>query len=111
MARDLNAIDFFSLYLGGEDGGIYVAGATATTAKKIHLIEVMEDTATFSVLSGENQDGTARNMLTANGYTAVAFDKGTLIYAPMGGFISAVTCDKAVRYYSFPDSNRSLNQD
>ena len=110
MARDLNAIDFFSLYLGGEDGGMYVAASTETTAKQIHLIEVMGDSCTFTVLSGENQDGTARNMLTANGYTGVAFDKGDLIYAPLGGFIAAFTADQAVRYYSFPDSNRSLNQ-
>ena len=110
MARDLNALDFFALYLGGKDGGQYVAGATATTAKQIQLIEVMEDIATFSVLSGENQDGTSRNMLTGNGYTGIAFNRGDLIYAPYGGFISAFTCDKAVRYFSFPDTNRTLNK-
>lgn len=113
MARDLTQIDFLSLYLGGEDGGVYVASATAVTGKQIALIEVMDDSATFSVLSGEAQNGSAIDMVNAaqNNYgVSGAWNRGDLIAAPMGGFISAFTCDKACRYFRVPDSNRSLNQ-
>lgn len=108
MARDLSQLDFFSLYLGGEDGGKYVAASTDITGVKRHLIEVLEDGATFSVLSGVDQDGTAVDFKAAgtNNLGARTYNTGDLVYAPMGGYISAYTCNKATMHYEMPDTNR-----
>ena len=98
-----------SLYVGGRDGGIIKAGAAAVSGAVIHTVQVMEDAATFSVLTAEDQDGTARNMLTANGYAGVALDKGFLVFAPFGGKITAYTCDKKTRYLRMATSNSEQN--
>jgi len=108
MANITN-IQLLSLYVGGRDGGIIVAASTATSGKVIHMIECLEADTTFSVLAGEDQDETARNMLTANGYAGVALPQGHLVCAPFGGKISAFTADKAVRYFRMAASERKQN--
>ena len=108
MAK-ITEIQLLSLYVGGRDGGIIVAASTATTGKVIHLIECLEADTTFSVLAGADQDGTARNLVTANGYSGVALPKGTLVFAPFGGKLSSFTADKAVRYFRMPTTERLQN--
>ncbi len=98
-----------SLYVGGRDGGIIVAASAAQTAKVVHLIQCLEDVTTFSVLSGNDQDDTARNLLTANGYAGVALDKGTLVFAPYGGKLTTFTADKKLRYFRMAASDRTQN--
>jgi hypothetical protein len=98
-----------SLYVGGRDGGVIVAASTATSSKVIHMIECLEADTTFTVLTAEDQDESARNMLTANGYAGVALPQGHLVCAPFGGHISAFTADKAVRYLRMPASERLQN--
>jgi len=109
MARDLGLMDLSALALGGKDGGMLAAASAAVAGVKCHVIEVLEDSATFTLMTAENQDGSARNMLSANGYDSVVLAVGTLVYAPFGGFISAFTCDKATRRFTLPDSNRLQN--
>lgn len=108
MARIQN-IQLLSLYVGGRDGGVIKAGAAAVTGAVIHLIEVLEEGATFSVLTAEDQDGSARNMLTANGYASVALSKGFLVFAPFGGKITDYTCDKKTRYLRMSATSREQN--
>jgi len=105
----LNEIQFLSRFVGGRDGGIHVAASTATTGKVIHMIQCLEDSTEFSVLAGEDQDGSARNYVTGNGYSGITWDKGSLHFAPMGGHISSFTADKAVRYFRLPKSDRTQN--
>ena len=109
MSRISNT-QLFSLMLGGRDGGIIVAGTTATTGKVIHLIECLEADTTFTVLAGVEADGsTARNYIVANGYSGVALPIGHLIGAPLGGKISSFTADKAVRYFRLPTTSTVQN--
>lgn len=98
-----------SLQFGGRDGGIYKAASTAVEDAVIHMIELLADDTTFTVLAAEDQDGTVRNMLTANGYATIALAKTVKIYAPFGGKITDFTADKPVRYFRLPTSNRSQN--
>jgi len=100
--KTLNQFDYLSLYLGGEDGGI-IKNAGAVTDQKCHLLEVMEDGCTFTVMTGANQLGEAVNFMTANNYTGFVFDKGDYVYAPDGGYIGAYTADKKVRQYTMCD--------
>ena len=108
--RNLNELDYFSLYLGGLDGGIYVAGATATSGIERHLIEVLEDGATFSIITASDQNSDARDMVGSgageNNLGARTYNTGDLVYAPHGGYISAYTCDKATQHYAIPTSSR-----
>lgn len=109
MAK-IQDIQLLSLYVGGRDGGVYVAGSTAKTGQVIHMIECLEDGTTFSVLSGVDQDGTtARNYLTANGYNGIAWSKGSLHFSPFGGKISSFTADKAVRIFRYAKTERTQN--
>lgn len=105
----ITEIQLLSLYVGGRDGGILVAASTATTGKVIHMIECLEADTTFSVLAGEDQDESARNLITGNGYSGVALPIGTLVFAPFGGKIEDFTADKAVRYFRLADTNREQN--
>lgn len=105
MAR-INLAQLNALFVGGRDGGIIVAASTATTTKVIHMIECLEADTTFSVLAGADQDGTTRNLITANGYSGVALPIGTLVFAPFGGNIDSFTADKAVRYFRLPTTER-----
>lgn len=107
MAK-INEMQMLSLFVGGRDGGI-IAASGAVSGQVIHMIEVLEDDTTFTVLSGENQDGTARNLISANGYNGVALGAGALVFAPFGGYISAFTADKSVRYFRMPASDRTQN--
>lgn len=102
-------IQLLSLYVGGRDGGTIVAASTATEDKVIHMIECLEADTTFSVLAGEDQDGTARNMITGNGYSGVALPQNTLVFAPFGGKIEDFTADKAVRYFRMATTERTQN--
>lgn len=95
-----------SLYVGGRDGGIHNAASNALTSEVIHMIECLEDTTVFTVLSGKDQDGTARNYITTNDYGGEEWAKGDLIFAPFGGFLDTVTCDKRIRYYRLPTTSR-----
>lgn len=105
----ITQLQMLSLYVGGRDGGILVAASTATSGKVIHMIECLEANTTFTVLTAEDQDESARNMLTANGYAGVALPQGHLVCAPFGGKISAFTADKAVRYLRMPTTERNQN--
>ena len=106
----LNELAYFSLYLGGLDGGIYVAASTAQTGKDRHLIEVLEDNATFSVINAVDQNKATRNMVTTNNLGSRTYNTGDLVYAPNGGHISAYTCDKATQHYAMPTSDRTKNE-
>ena len=106
----LNELGYFSLYLGGVDGGIYVAGTTATAALERDLIEVLEDGATFSIITAHDQDRTARDMVVDNNLGNRTYNTGDLVYAPTGGYISAYTCDKNTQHYAMPASNRVKNE-
>ena len=108
MAQNINQLDYFSLYLGGLNGGVYVAANTAKTGLKRHLIEVLENGATFTVLSAIDQDGDAVDMTAAgtNNFGVREYNTGDLVYAPDGGYITAYTCDKATQHYAIPTSNR-----
>lgn len=108
MAK-IQDIQLLSLYVGGRDGGIIVAASAAQTGKVIHMIECLEANTTFTVLTAEDKDESARNMLTANGYAGVALPQGHLVCAPFGGKISAFTADKAVRYFRLPSTERLQN--
>ena len=109
MAQDIGNIQLLSLYVGGRDGGIYVAASTAQSGKVIHMIQCLEDTTEFTVLAGEDQDETARDYITDNGYSGVTWDKGSLHFAPFGGKIEEFTADKPVRYFRLAASGRSQN--
>jgi hypothetical protein len=106
---DISNFELAGLELGGNDGGIIVAASAAQTSKVINMIECLEAATTFTALEGENQDGTARNLLTANGYAGVALPIGTKVFAPIGGFIEEYTADKITRYSKLPGSNRTQN--
>jgi len=106
---DIGDLQLLSLFVGGRDGGIIVAASAAQTSKVIHLIECLEADTTFTVLAGEDQDGTARNLITANGYSGVALPQGKLVAAPFGGHIDSFTADKAVQYYRLPETKRLQN--
>ena len=108
---NLNELQFFSLYLGGSDGGIYVAGTAAQTGLERHLIEVLEDGATFSVLTAKNQADATVDMAAVgtNNLGARTYNTGDLVYAPHGGYIVTYTCDKATQHYAMPTSLRTKN--
>lgn len=108
MAK-IQEIQLLSLYVGGRDGGIIVAASAAQTSKVIHMIEVLEEGTTFSVLAGEDQDGTARNLISDNGYSGVALGKGSLVFAPFGGKISSYTADGLTRYFRMAATGRTQN--
>lgn len=111
MGKYLNEIDYSGLALGGEDGGIYAADSEVVTGAKCHVIEILEDTATFTVLTAKNRGNATVNMLTGvNLYAGVAWPVGSLIYAPSGGYITAFTCDKATRRFTMQDSTAVKNQ-
>ena len=105
----ITELQMLSLYVGGRDGGIIVAASAAQTTKVIHMIECLEASTTFTVLTAEDQDESARNMLTANGYAGVALPQGHLVFSPFGGKISAFTADKKVRYLRMPTTERLQN--
>lgn len=109
---NMNEMQFFSIYLGGLDGGVYVAGAAAVTAVERHLIEVLEDDATFSVLTAKNQADATVDMTAGgtNNLGARTYNTGDLVYAPYGGYISAYTCDKNTQHYSIPTTDRKRNK-
>ncbi len=110
MARDLNQFDFYSLWSGGDDGGIIRDASSALTGAEVHMIEILADATIFTVLEAQDQADATVNMLTANNYTAKEFSKGQLIGAPFGGHITKITADKDVRYFKFPGTNRVLNE-
>ena len=106
MANRISLVQINSLFIGGRDGGIIVAASAAQTTKVIHLIECLEANTTFTVLAGADQDGTTRNLITANGYSGVALPQGTLVFAPFGGNIDSFTADKIVRYSRYATTER-----
>lgn len=106
----LNEIGFLGLYVGGTDGGIRVDASAAVTAKEIHVIEILEDNTAFTVLSGKNQDDTARNYITDNNYASKTWQPGTLIFAPQGGYIDAYTADKETRRFKMANTDRTRNE-
>ncbi len=107
MAAKITVTQMLALFVGGRDGGINVAASAAQTSKVIHMIECLEDTTTFTVLAGADQDGTARNLITANGYSGLTVSKGYLVFAPFGGNLDSFTADKAVRYFRLPTTERN----
>lgn len=110
MSFNLSEIQFLSLYVGGIDGGIVQDAASAFTAGEVHLIEILEDDTEFTVLSGKNQDDTARNFITDNNYSGKKWGKGYLVFAPFAGYIDTFTADKDVRYFRIPDTGRKRNE-
>ena len=108
--RDLNQMDYLSLYAGGIDGGIIRDGASALTGAEIHMIEVLVDGTGFSVLTAQSQADAEVLMLAVNNYTGKTFAKGQLIFPPFGGHITTMTADQDVRYFRFPGTNRKRNE-
>ncbi len=108
--RDLNQMDYLSLYAGGIDGGIVRDGSSALTGAEIHMIEVLVDDTEFTVLSAQSQADATINMLTANNYTSKTWKAGKLLFAPFGGHITAFTADQDVRYFRLPGTNRKRNE-
>ena len=106
---DISQLQMQSLYVGGRDGGIIVAASTATEDKVIHMIECLEADTTFTVLEGEDQSGTAQDLIASNGYSGVALPQGTLVFSSFGGFIADFTADKIVRYFRLPATERTQN--
>lgn len=110
----LNELAYFSLYLGGIDGGVFVAGEAVGAGLERHLIEVLEDGATFSIISAVDQNGDARDMVGSgageNNLGARTYNTGDLVYAPNGGYISAYTCDKNTQHYAMPTSDRTKKE-
>ena len=106
MARDFNALDYFILWTGGADGPKRQDQSTALTGAEIHMIKVLVDATTFSVLSVKNQANTTINMLTVNNLTSKEFSKGDLVGPPSGGYVIAYTASEETEYYRLPDSNR-----
>ena len=101
----IGVVQLLGLMIGGEDGPKRQNGSAAFTAGEIHMIKVLVDGTTFSVLSGFNQAAAAVNMLTANNLTAKEFAKDALVSAPLGGYIAAFTASEEVEYYKMPDSS------
>ena len=106
---EISNFELAGLELGGRDGGVIVAGAAAQTGKVINMIECLEASTTFTVLAGEDQNTSARNLIVANGYSGIALPIGTKVFAPIGGHISSYTADKITRYSKLPGSNRTQN--
>ena len=109
MAQISNT-QLLGLMIGGEDGPKRQDQSTAFTAGDIHMIKVLTDATTFSVLSAKDQADATVNMLTANNLTAKEFAKDALVSAPLGGYISAFTASEEVEYYKMPDSNRTQQE-
>ena len=103
MAR-IGVVQLLGLYLGGEDGNKRQDQSDAFTGE-CHVIKVLVDATTFSVLSGVDQGAAAVNFLTANNLTAKEFSKGDLVSAPLGGYFAAFTASEEVEYFKMPDSN------
>ena len=107
MANDLTAVMFFSLWSGGADGNKRQNASTALSSAEVHMIKVLVDGTTFSVLSAKNQLDATVNMLTANNLTAKTWSKGDLVGAPNGGYIQAYTASEETEYYKLPSSART----
>lgn len=111
MGKYITEVDLSGLSLGGLDGGIHADAAEVVTGVKCCVVEVREDGATFSTLTAKDKNNVTVNMLTGvNNYDSVTFDKGELIYAPFGGYISAFTCSGITRRFTLQDSNVVKNQ-
>jgi hypothetical protein len=106
----LNEIGYLGLYVGGEDGGIRVNASTAVSDEEIHVIEILEDNTTFTVLTGKDQGGTTRDYMTSNNYTGKLWQPGTLIFAPQGGYITTYTADKETRRFKMANTSRKRNE-
>lgn len=106
MAEKISVTQLLALFVGGEDGTAIKDGSAAFTGE-CHMIKVKTDATTFSVLTAQDQDDAAVNMLTANNLTAKEFAKGDLVLGPAGGYISAFTASEDVEYYKMPDTNRT----
>ena len=106
---DISELQVLSLNQGGRDGGIVVAASVATEDEIIDKIECLEASTTFTVLAGQDQDGTARDLIADNGYSGIALPIGTVIWAPFGGFIEDFTADQIVRYSRMAASGRDKN--
>lgn len=98
-----------SLYVGGADGPKRQNASAAKTGE-VHLIKVLVDGTTFSVLSAVDQGGSAVNMLTANNLTAKVFNEGDLVGAPYGGYISAYTASQETEYYKMASTSRERQE-
>ena len=99
-------LQLLSLYVGGADGNKRQDAAAVGAGQEVHLIKSQADGATFSVITAVDQNGDAANMLTANNLTAKVFDKGDLLFAPFGGYISAYTCDTETEYFKMAATER-----
>lgn len=96
-------VQLLGLFVGGEDGTKRQDASDAFTGE-CHMIKVLVDATTFSVLSGVNQVDAAVNFLTANNLTAKEFNAGDLVCAPLGGYFAAFTASQETEYYKMPDS-------
>lgn len=99
-----------SLYVGGADGNKRQDASTALSGAEVHLIKVLVDGTTFSVLSAVDQDGSAVNMLTANNLASKVFNEGDLVFSPFGGYISAYTASQETEYYKMPSTGRTRQE-
>ena len=104
-SRDLNALDFLSLYVGGEDGSKRQDASDAGT-DECNMIEIMVDGTTFSLITATNAAGGSFNMLTTNNLTAKVFNKGKLLLAPAGGYITAYTASEETEFFKMITSDR-----
>lgn len=109
MARNLTEMNFLSLFVGGADGNKRQDASDAFTGE-CHMIKVLVNATTFSVLSAKSQLDATVNMLTANNLTAKEFSKGDLVFAPGGGYIAAFTASEETEYYKMMSSDRNQQQ-
>ena len=105
MARDLNNLDFLSLFVGGADGSKR-QDADAVGTAECNMIECLVDGTTFSTITAVDAAGAAVNMLTANNLTAKVFNAGKLLFAPAGGMITAYTASEETEYFKMVTSSR-----
>ncbi len=106
MARDLNQLDYFILWTGGADGPKRQDQSDALTGAEIHMIKILVDATTFTVISVKNQANATVDMLDVNNLTGKEFSKGDLVSPPSGGYIIAYTASEETEYYRLPNASR-----
>lgn len=105
MANRITNYQLLGLFIGGEDGNVR-QDADAVGTADCHMIKVLVDGTTFSVISVINQAGATVDMLDVNNLTAKTWSKGDLVFAPFGGYFTAYTADEETEYYIMPGSDR-----
>jgi hypothetical protein len=105
----LSNYQLLGLYVGGEDGGSRQDAADAFTGE-CHMIRILSDSTSFTVLTTIDQAGSTVNKLTANNLAGKTWDKGDLVFCGFGRYFSAFTSAAEVEYYVMPGTDRTQEQ-